>query len=96
MLEVSQRASLDDRPLTAEEPADTTNYEELSNSTLQSIKDLPKDNKATQRKKAEEAKERQQQAKEIRKAGQQAIKELPSLAERKQKLPDALVSDAPM
>ena len=26
LLEVSQRASLDDRPLTAEEPEDTTNY----------------------------------------------------------------------
>ena len=47
LLEVSQRASLDDRPLTAEEPEDTTNYEELSTSTLQSIKDPPKDNKAT-------------------------------------------------
>jgi hypothetical protein len=96
LLEVSQRASLDDRPLTAEEPEDTTNYEELSTSTLQSIKDPPKDNKATQRKKAEEAKERQQQAKEIRKARQQAIKELAQFrVERKQKLPDALVSQTP-
>ena len=82
--------------LTAEEPEDTTNYEELSTSTLQSIKDPPKDNKATQRKKAEEAKERQQQAKEIRKARQQAIKELAQFrVERKQKLPDALVSQTP-
>ena len=101
LLEVSQRASLDDRPLTAEEPEDTTNDRRVCSlqGALQSIKDPPKDNKATQRKKgSKKPRKGSSRPKEIRKHARQQAKQRergPRHGRRKQKLPDALVSQTP-